>query len=152
MRNPEGVREQSIGPFEYGEAVDHIRQYALALTNLKLNNRFTVLPTPRPVVEIEKRWDNKQGRRQRYYQVILVDRKPGEPLPEGLTALQIKAAEAQGYEKKRKVIHYDAFGQSMTLPQWAKVAGVSRPTLKSRLDAGMTMEEAITQIALKRAA
>lgn len=149
----EGAAERLIGPFKYDEAIDYIKQFALALTNLNLQNRFTIRSTPRAVVEREKRWDHSAGRRNTYYQVVLVDRNPHEPSPEGLTALDIKVAEAAGYtkaqERTRRV--HEAFGQSMTVNGWARAAGVSPNTLRSRISAGMTMEEAITQIALKKA-
>lgn len=149
MTNVRGFREQGIGPFEYDDAVDLIRKFALALTNLGLNGRFSMMPTPRRIVENEKRADGRRGRTQIFYQIILVDKQPDEPYPEGLTALQIATAESRGYQEP-KVKHYTAFGESMTLNQWAKAVGVTWPTLKSRIDAGMTMEEAITQIALKK--
>lgn len=132
-----------IGPFEYDEAVECIKKYALALTNLGLNGRFVISPRPHPVVSYEN------GRRI-HYQIILTDKHPDEPKPEGLTTLNIMAAESAGYTKPR-VTYYEAFGQRMTLGKWAVAAGVSRPTLKSRIDAGLTMEEAITQLVTKRA-
>lgn len=138
------VSQYKIGPFEYDEAVECIKKYALALTNLGLNSRFTISPTPHPVTGYE-------NGKTTHYQVILTDKRPDEPKPEGLTALQIRTAESSGYAKP-KTTYYEAFGQRMTLGKWAAVAGVTRPTLKSRIDAGLTMEEAITQIALKRAA
>lgn len=138
------AHQHKIGPFEYDEAVECIEKYALALTNLGLSKRFTVSPRPHPVVGYEN------GRRT-HYQVILTDKRPDDPKPEGLTALRIEAAESAGYAKPR-VTYYEAFGQRMTLGKWAVAAGVSRPTLKSRIDAGLTMEEAITQAVTKKTA
>lgn len=138
------VSQYKIGPFEHDEAVECIKNYALALTNLGLSKRFSVDPTPHPVVGYEN------GKRT-HYQVILIDKRPDEPKPQGLTAFKIKAAESTGYAK-RKTTYYVAFGQRMSLNKWAKAADVSRFTLKSRLNAGLSMEEALTQIALKRAA
>jgi hypothetical protein len=144
--------EYKIGPFEYGEAVSLIKKYALALTNLGLSHRFSVLPSPQPVMEYEKRRDGRRGRFFVHHQVVIVDRFPDEPKPEGLTTLDIRAAEAEGYrQKKPRTTYYEALGQSMTIGKWAEAVGVSRATLKARIDAGMTMEEAITQIALKKA-
>lgn len=152
MSKPQGIREQAIGPFEYDEAVSCIKKFALALTNLGINDRFTVAPVPRPVLERERRRDGKAGRKEVYYQVILVDKRPDEPSPEGLTVLQIADAEAQGYMRPRSRQYHDAFGQRKTLNQWAKAVGVTYPTLKSRIDKGMTVEEAVTEIAIKKAA
>lgn len=141
--------ERTIGPFEYGEAVDLIQQFALALTNLKLHSRFIVQPSPRPVIEWERRGDRKQGRKIIHYQVVLIDRRPDEPSPEGLTVLDIKVAEHAGYVKP-ETAPYEAFGQHMTLGEWAKAVGTTRKNLKARIDTGMTMEEALTHIALKK--
>lgn len=138
------VSQYKIGPFEYEEAVECIKKYALALTNLGLSKRFAISPTPIPVVGYEN------GRRT-HYQVILTDRCPDEPKPEGLTAVQIEAAESAGYAKS-KTTYYEAFGRRMTIGKWAEAVGVSRATLKARIDADLNMEEAITQIALKKAA
>jgi len=132
----ERIAEHKIGPFTRDEAIECIQKFALALTNLRLNGRFSIVSTPQSVGH-------------NFYQVILRDRNPDKPKPEGLTSLHIRQAENSGYAKPR-VTHYNAFGQRMTLGKWAQVAGVSRPTLKARLDAGMTVEEAITDIALKR--
>lgn len=147
----EKVSEYKIGPFEYDEAVGLIKKYALALTNLGLHKRFTISPSPHPVKEVEHGNNGRgKGRRHFYYQVVLVDHCPDEPKPAGLTTLKIRTAEAAGYTPP-KTKYYEAFGQRMSLNQWAKATGVSRPTLKSRIDAGLTMEEAVTQIALKKA-
>ena len=132
----ERTSEYKIGPFTWDESLECIQKFARALTNLKLDRRFSINGTPQ-----------KLG--HGFYQVILIDKKPGEPKPEGLTTLHIHAAEKAGYAKP-KVTYYNAFGQRMTLGKWAEVAGVTRPTLKARLDAGMTVEEAITDVALKR--
>lgn len=152
MTKPQGIREQAVGPFEYDEAVQNIRKFALALTNLDLNDRFAVSPTPRAVLEREKRRDRKAGRKEIYYQVVIIDKRPDEPRPTGLTALHIAQAEAQGYTKPRTRQYHEAFGQTKTLNQWAKAVGVTYPTLKSRIDRGMTVEEAVTEIAIKKAA
>ncbi len=129
------VSTHKIGSFEYDEAIEHIKKFALALTNLGLQKRFSILPNPYSV---------GHG----FYQIILLDNRPDEPKPEGLTALEIRTAETKGYARPR-AHYYEAFGQRKTLGKWAEVAGVSRPTLKTRIDAGMTMEEAITDVALK---
>lgn len=151
VTDPKKVREQGIGPFEYDEAVECINKFALALTNLGLSSRFTVAPAPHRIVGSGRHAMRDEGHERKLYQVILVDRRPDEPYPRGLTALQITAAEAKGYTKP-KVKQYEAFGETKNLNQWAKAVGVSWPTLKSRIDAGMTMEEALTQIALRKAA
>jgi hypothetical protein len=91
--------EYTIGPFSYDDAVETIRKYALALTNLGLNKRFVMDASPRPVTEYEKRWDGKKGRKITCYQAVLLDKCPDQPKPRGLTALQIKAAEDRGYKK-----------------------------------------------------
>lgn len=147
----DSVSEYGIGPYDYDEAVAAIQKFAMALTNLGLANRFAIAPTPRSIIEYEKRSDGNRGRKHIYFQAILIDKCPHLPKPEGLTALGIRQAESQGY-KQPKVKQYEAFGERKTLNQWAKVAGTSWPTLKSRIDAGMTMEEAITDIALKKSA
>lgn len=133
---PERMSEHKMGPYTHDEAVECIQNFAIALKNLGLNRRFSVAAAPQSV---------GHG----FYQVILFDKNPDEPKPEGLTTLHIQRAEKAGYAKPRTT-YYDAFGQRMTLGAWAQVAGVSRPTLKARIDAGMTVEEAITAIALKK--
>ncbi len=147
--------EYKIGPFDYDDAKHHIKKYALALTNLGLGNRFSVDPWPRRVV------DTENGRPRTLYQVVIVDKYPDRPCPEGLTTFKIKAAESRGYrnpaqhedeepeepEEKR----YRALGRVMTLSQWAEAADIDPSTLKVLIDGGMTMKEAITQIALKKA-
>lgn len=139
------VSEYKIGPFEYDEARRLVIEFSLALTNLGLTERFCIEGTPRSCVEYEG------SQRNIYYHVVLRDKQPDQPKPKGLSTLDIKLAQAAGYTKG-KVTHYEAFGKRLTMTQWAKAAGVTRPTLKSRIDAGLTMEEAITQIALKKAA
>lgn len=149
MATPKKIREQGIGPFEYDEAIDCIKKFALALTNLGLGDRFAVAPTPRRIVGSGRHALRDEGHEHALYHVTLIDRQPDKPYPEGLTTLQIVAAGNQGYEKP-KVKQYTAFGETKNLNQWAKAVGVTRPTLKSRIDAGMTMEEALTQIAVKK--
>lgn len=149
--NTARVAERIIGPFDYDEAVEHIKQFARALTNLKLTDRFTIHPTPRPIVEREARGDAKKRRRITTYHVVLLDKQPEKPHPTGLTVLDIRAAESAGYTKP-KVDTYEALGQRMTLSEWARAVGAARATLKARIDAGMTMEEAVTELALKRSA
>lgn len=132
-----GMSEHKMGPFAWDEAIECIQKFARALTNLKLNSRFSIDPVPQPLGH-------------NFYQIVLLDRQPDKPKPEGLTTLHIRAAEnAESARPKTK--YYDAFGQRMSLNKWAQVTGVSWPTLKARIDAGMTMEEAITEIALKNA-
>lgn len=132
----ERASEHKMGPFAWDEALECIEQFAIALTNLGLNRRFTIRPTPQSV---------GHG----FYQLVLLDKEPDKPKPEGLTTLHIRTAQKAGYAKP-KTKHYNAFGQRMTLNKWAQVAGTTWPTLKSRIDAGMSMEEAITDIALKK--
>ena len=151
MTRPSKAREQAIGPFEYEEAVNCIKRFALALTNLGLNNRFTVEAFPQRIARSGRWHEFEEEREHALYQVILVDRHPDKPIPSGLTTLRIRAAENQGYKKNSQVKQYEAFGEFKNLNQWAKAVGVTWPTLKSRIDAGMTMEEALTQIALKKA-
>lgn len=148
--NSKAYREHKIGPFEYDEAVDYIKKFALALTNLGLHKRFSISSAPRPIADRDMNAKLDSGRARTYYQVVLIDKRPHEPSPEGLTLPQIHAAEKAGYAEP-KVKHYEALGQKMTLNQWAKAVGVSYPTLKSRIQAGKTMEEAITEIAMKKA-
>lgn len=157
MTHPEKVREQAIGPFNHDEAIDCIKKSALVLTNLDLNDRFVVDPWPRPVTE------TVNGQTRTYYQAVIIDKRPDEPRPDGLTTLDIRVAVFKGYTKARPKpqvseaeprggkTQYEAFGETKNLNQWAKAVGVTWPTLKSRIDAGMTMEEALTQIALKKA-
>lgn len=149
MTHPQKVREQRIGPFEYDEAVECIQRFALALTNLGLGGRFTVAPTPLRITGSGRHTLRDTGHEHALYHVILLDKRPGDPYPKNLTALQIVAAENEGHTKP-KVKQYEAFGERKNLNQWAKAVGVSWPTLKSRIEAGMTMEEALTQIALKK--
>jgi hypothetical protein len=149
VTRPSEVREQKIGPFEYSEALQYIERFALALTNLGLQERYIVDPVPGRTVEWEKRRDGRKGRMQVSYHVVLVDKRPTEPPPENLTALGIGQAVEKGYQPLER--HYDALGKRMTLPQWAKAVGTSCAKLRSQINAGATMEEAITQIALKKA-
>lgn len=132
------ISTHKIGPFKYDEAVENIKKFACALSNLELQGRFSIMPSPVSV---------GHG----FYQIVLLDKRPDEPKPEDLTALNIRVAEAAGYASPG-VRYYEAFGQRKTLGKWAEMVGVTRPTLKTRVDAGMTVEQAITDIALKKAA
>lgn len=133
------VSEHKIGPFDYDEAKECIIRFAVALTNLGLQKRFSLRPEPQSV---------GHG----FYQIVLLDKYPDKPKPASLTTLQIKVAEQAGYAKPKTTQYYEAFGERKTLGKWADVADVARTTLKARIDAGMTMEEAITDIALARSA
>lgn len=143
--------EQQIGPFSFDDAMRYIQTFALALSNLRLQDRFVIRPLPRPS-GIERDGDEMDRHSGRpVYHVVLLDQRPDRPKPQGLTALCITTAAARGYAPARNP-KYEAFDQRMTLTDWAKAVGVSRQTLKSRLDSGMTMEEAVSDIALRKAA
>lgn len=130
---------------DYESAEEHIKEVALHFGRLGLASRFGVVPVPKPLVE-----RNARGHAiARYFGVYLVDRTPNEPLPEGLTSIP-KIVESAQAPKETKRTQYTAFGETKNLHQWAKAVGVSDPTLKSRIDAGKTMEEALTEIALKK--
>jgi hypothetical protein len=150
MSHPRQVREQAIGPFEYEEATECINRFAAALTNLGLNDRFAVSWNPRRIAG-GKRQRLEESSSGALYYVILLDRRPDEPCPQGLSVLQIKRAELEGHKKKPQIKQYEAFGETKNLNQWAKAVGVAWHTLKARIDTGMTMEEALTQIALRKA-
>lgn len=126
-------------------AEDHIGEVALVIRRLGLVKRFGVLVEPKPIIE-----RNHLGHPiAKYFGVYLVDRTPNEPMPEGLTSVP-KFVDTTEAPKETKRTQYMAFGETKNLHQWAKAVGVSDPTLKSRIDAGKTMEEALTELALKK--
>lgn len=84
--------EYRIGPFDYDDAIHHIKKFALVLTNLGIHDRFRVSPYPRRVA-------GSEGYGKSAYHVILLDKCPSESKPEWLTVLRIEAAEAKGYTK-----------------------------------------------------
>jgi hypothetical protein len=145
--------ERYVDAYEkYEDAADLITQLAEVVMSLGLGERFAIQWAPRQIKEYDRNGNvigNAWG-------VYLVDKKPDQPLPDRLSFKprlpEKKTANPKSAPSQRRVnTLYEAFGESKTLNQWAKVAGVSWPTLNARIKAGMTMEEAITDIALKNA-
>ncbi|MFI0265577.1 hypothetical protein [Streptomyces luteogriseus] len=138
------------------EAVEFIQELPGILRELGLSDRFKAVPTPRVISEAQQR--GRHFKRFNYYAACMRDLHPSEPLPVITVADIAEARRRARYKEtlprlssRRKGQQYEAFGQSMTLNQWAKAVGVSWPTLNARIEAGKSMEEAITELALKNA-
>jgi hypothetical protein len=91
--------------------------------------------------------------RQRAYALL-----SGEPVRTATIESWIKRREPKGSIKARrsgvdsaarsratKAKHYTALGQTRTLKEWAIATGMSRNTIRNRLDIGWTIEDAVTR-------
>jgi hypothetical protein len=137
------------------DAVEFIQELPGILRELGLSERFKAIATPRVIAERQQR--GRFSRRFNYYAACMRDLRPEEE-PPSITIADIAEAREKARRKaalprlaKGRGKQYEAFGQSMTLNQWAKAVGVSWPTLNARIEAGKSMEEAITELALKKA-
>lgn len=133
----------------YDDAADLINRLAETVRRLGLSNRFKVVWEPRKIVERQARTNIPL---RNLWAVYVVDHAPHLPVPTGLSStprITARTREIPGTATRGTT--YEAFGQKMTLNQWAKAVGVSWPTLNARIRSGKSMEEALTELALKKA-